>query len=249
MAKEQLKLTNLHASVDNTKILKGLSLMIDPGETHVIMGPNGSGKSTLSRVLAGDPSYEVNEGQITFSDKDLLEMEPSERASSGLFLSFQQPLEVPGLRCIDYFYLIYTKKCEREETKPLEIDQFKEKVLLPMMSSFSQKEEALQRSFNDGFSGGEKKKNEILQMRLLNPKLVILDEIDSGLDVDALRTVSNDINQWRKNSEASLLIITHYNRILEYIEPDVVHIMKDGQIAESGTKSLAIDVEKTGYTQ
>ncbi len=226
-------------------ILKGLDLTIKAGEIHAIMGPNGSGKSTLSKVLAGHPSYEVIDGSVKFCGKDLLKEGIEERANSGLFLAFQYPVEIPGVNNLNFLRMAYNSKQKfsgEEEMDPLDFDDFiEEKInILKMKSDF------LDRNLNEGFSGGEKKKNEILQMLVLNPKLAILDETDSGLDIDALRIVADGINTY-KNEGNAVLLITHYQRLLDYVKPDYVHVLSEGRIIKTGDASLALELEKAGY--
>lgn len=240
-----LSVNNLTANVDGTQILKGVNLEIKAGEIHAIMGRNGSGKSTLSKVLTGHPDYEVTGGEVFYKDENLLGKEPDERALEGIFLAFQYPLEIPGVSNLDFLRVAYNAR--RKHLGLEEIDTFdfedlvQEKLdIVQMNSSF------LDRSLNEGFSGGEKKRNEILQMALLEPTLGILDEIDSGLDIDALKIVANGVNQLAKPDNAFLLI-THYQRLLKYIEPDYVHVMYDGRIVTSGGKELAFELESRGY--
>jgi len=241
-----LTIKNLEASIDNVQILKNLNLKIENNEIHVIMGPNGSGKSTLSKVLAGHPSYEVNNGKVKFCGKDLLELEPEIRAHEGLFLAFQYPIEISGVTNYDFLRIAYNEKqkyLKQEELDPLEFMGLTQKVLekLDMSPSF------LNRNLNEGFSGGEKKRNEILQMLLLNPRLVILDEIDSGLDVDALKIICDGILK-NLDKKASLIVITHYPKILSYLKPKFVHIMTDGRIIKTGNLELVEKLEEQGYS-
>lgn len=248
MDKNILTIENLHASLnteDSAEIIKGLNLDIKPGEVHAIMGPNGSGKSTLSKVLAGHPGYKINSGKITFRGKDLAELEPNERANEGVFLSFQYPLEIPGVNNANFLRMAYNSKRKylgEAEMDPLDFDDYlDEKIkILNMDSKF------LSRDLNEGFSGGEKKKNEILQLLVLNPSLAILDETDSGLDIDALRVVAAGINKY-KNPDNAVLLITHYQRLLDYVEPDYVHVLSAGRIVKTGTKELALELEAKGY--
>lgn len=245
MSEVILSVKDLTAEVDGNPILKGLNLEIKAGEIHAIMGPNGSGKSTFSKILAGHPAYEVTGGEIRFRGQDLLELEPDERAKSGLFLAFQYPLEIPGVSNLDFLRVSYNAKRKHEGLDELDSFDFDEIVqsklgLLKMDASF------LSRSVNEGFSGGEKKRNEILQMALLEPKLGILDEIDSGLDIDALKIVANGVNALKTPDNATL-VITHYQRLLNYITPDFVHVMADGRILTSGGKELALELEAKGY--
>ncbi|MEH1849938.1 MAG: Fe-S cluster assembly ATPase SufC [Nostoc sp.] len=240
-----LSVRNLTANVDGTPILKGVNLEVRSGEIHAIMGPNGSGKSTFSKVLAGHPAYEVTGGEVIFQGQNLLELEPEERARSGVFLAFQYPLEIPGVSNLDFLRVAYNSRRKAqglEEIDAFDFDDLIEEKLdvVKMNSSF------LSRSLNEGFSGGEKKRNEILQMALLEPKLGILDETDSGLDIDALRIVANGVNQLA-SPENSTILITHYQRLLNYIVPDFVHVMAQGQIITSGGKELALELESRGY--
>lgn len=240
-----LSVRDLTANVDGTPILKGVNLEVRSGEIHAIMGPNGSGKSTFSKVLAGHPSYEVTGGEVIFQGQNLLELEPEERARSGIFLAFQYPLEIPGVSNLDFLRVAYNSRRKAqglEEIDAFDFDDLIEEKLdvVKMNPSF------LSRSLNEGFSGGEKKRNEILQMALLEPKLGILDETDSGLDIDALRIVANGVNQLASPENATILI-THYQRLLDYIVPDFVHVMANGQIITSGGKELALKLESGGY--
>ncbi|MEA5625368.1 Fe-S cluster assembly ATPase SufC [Nostoc sp. UHCC 0251] len=240
-----LSVRNLTANVDGTPILKGVNLDVRSGEIHAIMGPNGSGKSTFSKVLAGHPAYEVTGGEVIFQGQNLLELEPEERARSGVFLAFQYPLEIPGVSNLDFLRVAYNSRRKAqglEEIDAFDFDDLIEEKLdvVKMNPSF------LSRSLNEGFSGGEKKRNEILQMALLEPKLGILDETDSGLDIDALRIVANGVNQLA-TPENSTILITHYQRLLDYIVPDFVHVMAHGQIITSGGKELALELESRGY--
>ncbi|MEP6925164.1 MAG: Fe-S cluster assembly ATPase SufC, partial [Pyrinomonadaceae bacterium] len=226
-------------------ILKGLSLNINKGEVHAIMGPNGSGKSTLAKVLAGHPAYEVTSGEILFEGKDLLELEPDERARAGVFMAFQYPVEIPGVSNSQFLRLAYNEKMKylgEEELDPLE---FKD-LLAQRAKVVEMKAELMNRSVNENFSGGEKKRNEILQMAVLEPKLAILDETDSGLDIDALRIVAEGVNKLR-NSEKAIVLVTHYQRLLNYIEPDFVHVLANGKIVKEGGKELALELEEKGY--
>src|ERR1044071_9624611 len=240
-----LEIRNLHASVDGNEILKGINLKINKGEVHAIMGPNGSGKSTLAKVLAGHPQYEVTAGEVIYDGKNLLEMSPDERAREGVFMAFQYPIEVPGVSNAQLLRLAYNEKQKHrgeEELDPLEFkDLLKERAkIVEMDASF------MSRSVNEGFSGGEKKRNEILQMAVLDPKLAVLDETDSGLDIDALRIVASGVNALRSNNRA-MLLITHYQRLLNYIVPDFIHVLYDGRIVKSGTKEVALELEQKGY--
>jgi Fe-S cluster assembly ATP-binding protein len=240
-----LEIRNLHASIDQNEILKGISLTVKKGEIHAIMGPNGSGKSTLAKVLAGHPAYEVTEGEVLYEGKNLLELAPDERAREGLFMAFQYPIEVPGVSNAQFLRLAYNEQRKHrgeEELDPLEFkDLLKERAkVVEMDASF------MTRSVNEGFSGGEKKRNEILQMAVLEPKLAILDETDSGLDIDALRIVAGGVNQLH-NSENAMILVTHYQRLLNYVVPHFVHVLAGGRIAKEGGKELALELEQKGY--
>ncbi len=241
-----LNIKNLHAKItDGTEILKGINLVINPGEVHAIMGPNGAGKSTLSSVIAGKEDYEVTDGEILFEGTDISEDAPEERAHKGIFLSFQYPVEIPGVTVTNF---IKTALNENRKANGLEDLPAKEMLALVRENSekLSIKKDFLGRSLNEGFSGGEKKRNEIFQMLMLNPKLAILDETDSGLDIDALRIVADGVNHF-KNSGNAVLLITHYQRLLNYIQPDFVHVLADGKIIKTGDKSLALELEEKGY--
>lgn len=240
-----LSIKNLHASVEEKNIIKGLNLEVKPGEVHAIMGPNGAGKSTLGYVLSGRDGYEVSEGEATLNGKDLLELEVEERAREGLFLAFQYPVEIPGVSNMEFMKESVNAMREQRGEAPLTAAEFLKKakeackqVQLPL--------DFLKRGVNEGFSGGEKKRNEIMQMILLEPKLCILDESDSGLDVDALQVVADGVNSQR-DGERSFIVVTHYQRLLDYIKPDFVHILADGKIVKSGDALLALEVEKSGY--
>ena len=240
-----LSIKNLHASVEEKNIIKGLNLEVKPGEVHAIMGPNGAGKSTLGYVLSGRDGYEVSEGEATLNGRDLLELEVEERAREGLFLAFQYPVEIPGVSNMEFMKESVNAMREERGEEPLSAAEFLKKakeackqVQLPL--------DFLKRGVNEGFSGGEKKRNEIMQMILLEPKLCILDESDSGLDVDALQVVADGVNSQR-DGERSFIVVTHYQRLLDYIKPDFVHILADGKIVKSGDASLALEVEKSGY--
>jgi Fe-S cluster assembly ATP-binding protein len=240
-----LEIKDLHAGIEGREILKGLNLNVKAGEVHAIMGPNGSGKSTLSKVLAGHPTYEVLSGEVIYEGKNLLELDPDERAREGVFLAFQYPVEIPGVSNSQFLRLAYNEKMKHhglEELDPLEFnDYLTEKAkIVEMDKSF------FKRSVNEGFSGGEKKRNEILQMAVLEPKLAILDETDSGLDIDALRIVAEGVNKLR-NSENGIILVTHYQRLLNYIKPDFVHVLADGKIVKQGGKELALELEEKGY--
>ncbi|AXR07279.1 Fe-S cluster assembly ATPase SufC [Salinimonas sediminis] len=241
-----LKINNLHASVEDKTIIKGLDLEVKPGEVHAIMGPNGAGKSTLGYVLSGREGYEVSEGTVDFNGADLLDMEVEERAQAGLFLAFQYPVEIPGVSNMEFMKESVNAIRQQRDLDPLTAAEFLKKakeackqVQLPL--------EFLKRGVNEGFSGGEKKRNEIMQMILLEPTLAILDESDSGLDVDALQVVADGVNSQR-DGKRSFIVVTHYQRLLDYIKPDFVHILADGKIVKSGDASLAHEVEKSGYS-
>lgn len=240
-----LKINNLQAKVENKEILRGINLNIKEGEIHAIMGPNGTGKSTLASVLAGKENFTVTQGEVLFQDKNLLEMSPEDRAREGLFLAFQYPIEIPGVSIINFL-----KTAVDEKRKYLGLEPISPAEFLKMMK---QKKELVEfdsklenRAVNEGFSGGEKKKNEILQMAFLEPKLAILDETDSGLDIDALRIVANGVNKL-KNLNNAFLVITHYQRLLDYIVPDFVHVLYNGRIVKTGDKNLALELEEKGY--
>jgi len=239
------EIKDLKASIEDKDILKGISLTIKPGEVHAIMGPNGSGKSTLAKVISGHPDFEDAEGKITLDGKEILELEPDERANEGVFLAFQYPVDIPGVNNSEFLRMAYNAKQKyhkKEEIDPFDFDALiKEKLTVLNM-----KEAFLSRPVNHGFSGGEKKRNEILQMLMLDPRVVILDETDSGLDIDSLKQVSDAINHF-KSKDKMILIITHYQRLLNHIVPDQVHIMADGNIIKSGDKSLALTLEDEGY--
>ncbi|PHX74184.1 MAG: Fe-S cluster assembly ATPase SufC [Chitinophagaceae bacterium] len=240
-----LTINNLQARIEEKEILKGINLDIKPGEIHAIMGPNGSGKSTLASVLAGRADYEVTGGSVQFNGKDLLELSPEDRAKEGLFLAFQYPVEIPGVSTTNFIKSAVNEKRKYQGLEALDAAQFlrtmKEKMKLVEID-----QSLLSRSLNEGFSGGEKKRNEIFQMAMLDPKLAILDETDSGLDIDALRIVANGVNQLRTKDNA-FLIVTHYQRLLDYIVPDFVHVLYNGRIVKSGTKELAFELEEKGY--
>ncbi|HEX6617934.1 MAG TPA: Fe-S cluster assembly ATPase SufC [Gemmatimonadales bacterium] len=240
-----LSINNLHASVDGKEILKGISLTVNPGEIHAIMGPNGSGKSTLAQVLAGHPAYHVTDGQVLFEGRDLLDMEPEERAQAGFFLAFQYPVELPGVTNAYFLRAAYNeirKSRGEEELDSMDfLDLLEEKLKLVEWGP-----EIMQRAVNAGFSGGEKKRNEILQLAVLEPRLAVLDETDSGLDIDALRTVAAGVNKLRRPDNA-FIVITHYQRLLNYIVPDRVHVLSDGKVVMSGGKELALELEAKGY--
>ena len=240
-----LSIRDLHAKIGARKILKGLSLEIRAGEVYAIMGPNGSGKSTLASVLAGREGYEVTAGSVEYLGQDLLAMEPEERARAGVFLAFQYPVEIPGVN--NAYLLKAALNAVRKPRGLPELDAFEFLALVRDKMKLMQMDESfLNRGVNEGFSGGEKKRNEILQMAMLEPKLALLDETDSGLDIDALRVVANGVNSLR-SPERAIVMVTHYQRLLDYIEPDVVHVLSDGRILKSGDKSLALELEKRGY--
>ena len=240
-----LEIKNLAASIGDAEILHGLSLSVNAGEVHAIMGPNGSGKSTLAQVIAGHADYEVTEGTVTYQGQDLLELEPEERAREGIFLGFQYPVEIPG---VNNAYLLKAAMNARRKHQGLpEIDAFEFlKLAKEKMALLGMDPKFLNRGVNEGFSGGEKKRNEILQMAMLEPRLAILDETDSGLDIDALRAVAEGVNALRAEDRA-IILVTHYQRLLDYIEPDFVHVLSGGRIARSGDKSLALQLEERGY--
>lgn len=240
-----LVIKNLHASINGKEILKGINLTVNPGEIHAIMGPNGSGKSTLSSVITGNPFFEVTQGSIEFNGKDLLELAPEERANEGVFLSFQYPVEIPGVSMVNFMRAAINEKRKYLNEPAISATDFlrlmrEKKELVEMDSKLTN------RAVNEGFSGGEKKKNEIFQMAMLEPKLAILDETDSGLDIDALRIVANGVNKLKTPDNATI-VITHYQRLLDYITPDFVHVLYDGNIVKSGTKELALELEARGY--
>jgi len=240
-----LSIKNLHASVEDKAILKGLDLEVKAGEVHAIMGPNGSGKSTLGNVLAGRDAYEVTEGEVLLDGKDLLELSPEDRAREGVFLAFQYPVEIPGVSNINFLKTALNEIRAYKGLPPIEAREFLNKVKEKQrLVEFDAK--LANRSLNEGFSGGEKKRNEILQLAMLEPKLAILDETDSGLDIDALRIVARGVNQLRTENNA-FVVITHYQRLLEYIVPDFVHVLYNGRIVRSGTKELALELEEKGY--
>ena len=240
-----IKIENLHVEVEGNKILKGIDLEVRAGETHAIMGPNGSGKSTLAQVLAGHEDYEVTEGSVEYLGKDLLEMDVDERACEGVFLAFQYPVELPGVN--NTYFLKSALNAQRKYRDEPEIDAMEFMELIgDKIKLLNLKESLLKRPVNEGFSGGEKKRNEIFQMAVLEPKLALLDETDSGLDIDALRVVANGVNAMRSDENATI-VVTHYQRLLNYIVPDFVHVLVDGKIINSGDKSLALELEEKGY--
>jgi Fe-S cluster assembly ATP-binding protein len=240
-----LKIENLNAGVEETKILNGINLTVKPGEVHAIMGPNGSGKSTLSSVIAGSDDYEVTSGSVSFYGDDLLSLDPDERAHKGVFLSFQYPVEIPGISVSNFIKAAITEKRKKIGLKPISAKELLSKMR-EKMALLNIKPGYLSRNMNEGFSGGEKKRNEIFQMAMLEPKLSILDETDSGLDIDALKTVAAGVNKL-KNEENATIIITHYQRLLDYIIPDFVHVLHNGRIIKSGGKELAKELELNGY--
>ena len=240
-----LHIKELKAGTEEVQILKGINLEIRPGEVHAIMGPNGSGKSTLSAVIAGKEEYEVEGGEVMFEGKDLLELDPEERAHNGVFLSFQYPVEIPGISVSNFIKTSITEKRKAQGLKPIPTKDLL-KMMREKMELLNIKKGYLSRNMNEGFSGGEKKRNEIFQMAMLEPKLAILDETDSGLDIDALRIVANGVNKLR-NKENATVVITHYQRLLDYIIPDFVHVLHNGRIIKSGGKELALELEKKGY--
>ncbi len=240
-----LEIKNLHVSVNNNKILKGLNLSINKGEVHAIMGPNGSGKSTLASVIAGREEYEVNKGSIIYSKKKLLKLSADERAIQGIFLAFQYPVEIPGVSTTNFIKTAVNQIRKSKGKKPLDAVSFL-KVMKEKMKIVKINQTLLSRSINEGFSGGEKKRNEIFQMAMLDPKLAILDETDSGLDIDALKIVAKGVNKL-KSKDNTTIIVTHYQRLLDYIIPDYVHVLIDGKIVKSGDKNLAQELEKKGY--
>lgn len=240
-----LSIKNIHANVEGKEILKGINLEIKAGEVHAIMGPNGSGKSTLASVLAGREEYEVTEGEVNFLNKDLLELSPEDRAREGLFLAFQYPVEIPGVSTTNFIKAAVNEKRKYHGLEALDAVAFL-KIMKEKMKLVEIDQSLLSRSINEGFSGGEKKRNEIFQMAMLEPKLAILDETDSGLDIDALRIVANGINKLH-SPERAVLVITHYQRLLDYIQPDFVHVLYNGRIVKSGTKELALELEQKGY--
>ena len=242
-----LEVKNLHVEIDGKKILNGLDLTIEKGKVHAIMGPNGSGKSTLAYVMAGKPGYEATEGQILLDGEDVLAMQPDERAAKGLFLAFQYPLEIPGVATMTFLRTALNAQRKKRGEAELLVPQFVKRVN-EVAGKLGIDKDMLRRGVNVGFSGGEKKRNEILQMALLEPRLCVLDETDSGLDIDALKVVSDGVNRLR-SPERAFVVITHYQRLLDYIVPDVVHVLSKGRIVKTGTKALALELEATGYAQ
>ena len=240
-----LQIKNLHASVNGKEILKGVNLTVNKGEVHAIMGPNGSGKSTLASVITGNPAFEITKGEILFEGKSINDLAPEERAAEGIFLSFQYPIEIPGVSMVNFMRASINDLRKSRGEEPISASEFlklmrKKKELIEMDSQLTN------RSVNEGLSGGEKKKNEIFQMAMLDPKLAILDETDSGLDIDAIRVVANGVNKLKTPDNASILI-THYQRLLDYIIPDFVHVLSDGKIVKTGDKELALELEEKGY--
>ena len=240
-----LSIKNLHARIEEKEILRGINLDIRAGEVHAIMGPNGSGKSTLASVLAGRQQYEVTKGSVEFLGKDLLDLLPEERAGEGIFLAFQYPVEIPGLTTTNFVKTAVNEVRKYRGKEPYDAVQFL-KLMKEKMALMEISQSLLSRSLNEGFSGGEKKRNEIFQIAMLEPKLAILDETDSGLDIDAIRIVSNGVNKLR-NKDNAVLVVTHYQRLLDYIVPDFVHVLYNGRIVKSGTKELALELEERGY--
>jgi len=240
-----LKIKNLHASIDGNDILRGINLEVKPGEVHAIMGPNGSGKSTLSSVIAGREDYEITEGSIEFAGEDIMELSPEERSHMGLFLSFQYPVEIPGVSVTNFLKTAINESRKGRGQEPMPAKDMLKKMR-EVMAVLEMDKSFMSRSINEGFSGGEKKRNEIFQMAMLEPKLAILDETDSGLDIDALRIVSNGVNKLRSEKNA-FIVITHYQRLLDYIVPDFVHVLHKGKIIKSGGKELALELESKGY--
>lgn len=240
-----LSIKNLHAEIEGQQILKGINLEVKPGEVHAIMGPNGSGKSTLASVLAGREEYEVTEGAVQFLGKDILDMAPEDRAREGLFLAFQYPVEIPGVTSNNFLRTAINQIRKYKGLEPLDAVHFL-KMMKEKMALVEIDKKLIGRSMNEGFSGGEKKKNEIFQMAVLEPKLAILDETDSGLDIDALRIVANGVNKL-KSADNATIVVTHYQRLLDYIVPDYVHVLYNGRIVKSGDKSLALELEEKGY--
>ena len=240
-----IEIKNLHANIEGKEILKGLTLTVNAGEVHAIMGPNGAGKSTLASILAGREEYEITAGEVTFEGADLLELSTEERAHLGLFLAFQYPVEIPGVSNVNFLRTAINEIREAKEEKPISAKEFM--ALVREKSKIVELDSSLaSRSVNEGFSGGEKKRNEIFQMAMLNPKLAVLDETDSGLDIDALRIVAKGVNSL-KSAENASIVITHYQRLLDYIVPDFVHVLYDGKIVKTGNKELALELEEKGY--
>lgn len=240
-----LKINNLHASINGKEILKGINLTVNPGEVHAIMGPNGSGKSTLSAVLTGNPAYEVTSGSVEFCGKDLLALSPEDRAHEGLFLSFQYPVEIPGVSMVNFMRAAINEQRKYRGEEPMSATEFL-KLMREKRAIVELDNKLASRSVNEGFSGGEKKRNEIFQMAMLEPKLSILDETDSGLDIDALRIVAEGVNKLKTDNNA-IIVITHYQRLLDYIAPNFVHVLYKGRIVKSGGPELALELEEKGY--
>ncbi len=241
-----LKINNLHAEIDGKEILKGLSLTVNAGEVHAIMGPNGAGKSTLGYVLGGRPGYEVTAGSVEFDGKDLLALAPHERAAAGLFLGFQYPVEIPGVSNVQFLRESLNSQRRGRDEKPLSGAEFL-KLARAQADALSMDQEMLKRPVNVGFSGGEKKRNEMVQMGIIDPSLAILDETDSGLDIDALRVVGDGINRIMRKPDKAVILITHYQRLLDYVAPDFVHVLAGGRIVRSGGPELALELEREGY--
>jgi len=245
--KSSLQIKDLKASIKDKLILKGVNLEVKPGEVHAIMGPNGSGKSTTANTLAGHPSYEVNSGNVLLDGEDILELSPDERSQKGLFLAFQYPVEVPGVRVLNFLWAAYKQRFPDEKTRKInKIVAFRDH-LKTLAKELHVKEELLMRGLNEGFSGGEKKRLEILQMAVLEPKFAILDETDSGLDIDAIKTVAEGVNKIVKDYNTGIIVITHYQRILDYLKPDFVHVMMEGKIVKSGGEEIITHLEEEGY--
>lgn len=244
-----LEIKNLKANIDGKEVLKGINLNINAGEVHAIMGPNGSGKSTLSKVIAGHPSYEVTGGDILFDvnlkPQSILDMDPDVRAKEGIFLAFQYPIEIPGISNLEFLRSSFNSICKHQGADEMSVEDFKV-FLKKKMATIQMREDFIDRSVNVGFSGGEKKRNEILQMAVLSPRLAFLDETDSGLDIDSLKIVAEGVNKLRSKQNA-IVLVTHYQRLLDYIKPDFVHVLSQGKIVKSGDASLALDLEKRGY--
>ncbi len=240
-----LTIENLHANVEDQAILKGINLTINPGETHAIMGPNGAGKSTLGNVISGKPGYEVTQGKVLLNGQDLLVMEPEQRAAAGMFLGFQYPVEIPGVSNTQFLKTAVNSLRKAQGSQPLEAADFM-RQLRQAMTTLEMDQKYMKRGVNEGFSGGEKKRNEMLQMMMLQPKMAVLDETDSGLDIDALKVVAKSVNEMR-DDQRGFMLITHYQRLLDYIVPDFVHVLVDGQIIKSGDKTLAHQLESEGY--
>lgn len=245
MNQSMLSIKNLSVNIEGKPILQGFNLELNPGEIHAIMGPNGAGKSTLAKVLAGHPDYEVTEGEIWFKGQNILELEPEERAHLGLFMSFQYPVEIPGVNNVTFLHTALNSKRKANGEKEISLEEF-QKIIDQKIAMMDIRSEFKERNLNEGFSGGEKKRNEILQMAVLEPNLAILDETDSGLDIDAMRIVAKGVNQIM-NPEMGLILITHYQRLLDYIKPNFVHVMLDGRIVQSGGPELALELEEKGY--